>query len=278
MYDGIVVPLDGSRLAEVALPFAEELAGRMNSDISLLTVLESADVAEHRKHLTYAKKIASMTKYHAAKYTGNGNGNPIKVDIVTRTGSPAESIIDYTTKGGFKLIIMASHGRSGISHWAVGSVADKVIRSTSWQPVMLIRAKESRSDIREKRILRKALVPLDGSTESESVMPYIETIASKLEMELTLFQVIPQNDNNHEAAEAYLEAKCAELEYKGITANYQLRIGSIADLIIDSADELAFDLVAMSTHGRAGVSLWTMGSVAQKVFLGGNTPLLLVKQ
>ena len=277
MYERIVIPLDGSKLAEAALPYAEELAGKMGSDIILLTVLESEDVQEYKKHYTYTKKIAEVTKCHAEKYLEDGGGRTIKAGGATRTGNPAEAIIEYASKGGSRLIVMASHGRSGINRWAVGSVADKVVRATTRQPVMLIRAKESRSDIREKRILKKALVPMDGSRRSEAVIPYISEIASRLEMELTLLQVVPQTNHTYADAEAYLQSECSKLEDEGITAGYKVSVGAIADEIIDLADELAFDLVAMSTRGRTGIGPWSLGSVAQKVFLGGNTPLLLVR-
>lgn len=277
MYERIIVPLDGSKLAEAALPYAEELAGKMGSDIILLTVLDSEDVHEYEKHRMYTKKIAEITKYHAEKYLENGGGKTIKTGGATRTGHPAEAIIEYAGKGGSRLIIMASHGRSGISRWAVGSVADKVVRAAARQPVMLIRAKESRSDIREKRVLKKVLVPLDGSRRGEAVIPYISEIVSRLEMELTLFQVVPQSNHTYADTEAYLQSECNALEDEGITAKYKIGVGATADEIIDLADELAFDLVAMSTRGRTGVGPWPLGSVAQKVFLGGNTPLLLVK-
>ena len=278
MYERIVIPLDGSKLAEAALPYAEELSGKMGSDIILLTVLESEDAQEYKKHHAYTKKIAEATKYHAEKYLEDGGGKTIKAGGATRTGNPAEAIIEYASKGGSRLIVMASHGRSGINRWAVGSVADKVVRTTTRQPVMLIRAKESRSDIREKRILKKALVPLDGSRRSEAVIPYISEIASRLEMELTLLQIVPQTNHTYADAEAYLQSECSALEDEGITAEYKVSVGTTADEIIDLADELAFDLVAMSTHGTTGIIPWTLGSVAQKVFLGGNTPLLLVRE
>jgi nucleotide-binding universal stress UspA family protein len=278
MYEKIVVPLDSSKLAEVALPYAEELAAKLSSDIILITILESEEVQAYEKHQKYIKNICRATKYHAEKYLESTGGKAVKIETATRTGSPAQCIIEYTNKSGLPLIVMASHGRSGISRWAVGSVADKVVRSTSRQPVMLIRAKESRSDIREKRILKKALATLDGSRESQIVIPYISEIASKLQMELTLLQVVPQNNHTHADAEAYLQSKCNELEGKGINARYMVSSGAIADNIIDLANELVIDLVAMSTHGKTGVSLWPLGSVAEKVFLGGNTPLLLVRQ
>lgn len=278
MYERIIVPLDGSKLAEVALPYAEELAAKMDSYISLLSVLPSEEAGEHRKYQAYINKIAELTKFHAQKYIVNGGDGSVKVLTATRNGNPAESIIEYVNKVPFQLIVMASHGRSGINRWAVGSVADKVVRANISQPVMLIRAKESRSDIREKRILKKALVPLDGSTGSETVIPYISKMASKLRMELTLLQVMPENNHNAKDTEAYLQNWCAKLKDEAIIAGYKISVGSVADEIIDTADELAFDLVAMSTRGKNGLNLWSLGSVAQKVFLGGNTPLLLIKQ
>jgi nucleotide-binding universal stress UspA family protein len=280
MYERITVPLDGSKLAEVALPYAEELAARLGSYISLLTVLDSEDAREREKYQKYIKRIAEATRHHAEKYVGNGNGNRegIKVLTVTRTGDPAREIIEHASKVPFQLIIIATHGRSGINRWAVGSVADKVVRANINQPVLLIRAKESYSDMREKRILTKALVPLDGTKESEAVVSYIARMASKLQMELTLLQVVPKMNHAYADAEVYLQEMCDRLKGESVNAVYRVGIGSIADKIIDVADELAYDLVAMTTHGRPALNLWSLGSVAQKVFLGGNTPLLLVKQ
>ena len=278
MYERIIVPLDGSKLAEVALPYAEELAAKMDSYISLLSVLPSEEASEHQQFQTYIKKIAEVTKFHAQKYTENGGSKSIKVLTATRTGNPAESIIEYANKVPFQLIVMASHGRSGVNRWAVGSVADKVVRANISQPVMLVRAKESRSDIREKRILKKALVPLDGSAGSEAVIPYITKMASKLHMELMLLNVKSKNNHDNGDSESYLQDWCIKLKDEAITAGYKVITGSVADKIIDTADELAFDLVAMSTRGKSGLNVWSLGSVAQKVFLGGNTPLLLVKQ
>jgi len=277
MYEKIVVPLDGSKLAEVALPYAEELAAKMGSKIVLLSVLESAEDYEFQKTQIYIKKITEATRQRAEKYLEKSEGKEITVEAATRVGYPAEGVVSYANKGGFKLIIMATHGRSGIGRWALGSVADKVVRTAARQPLMLIRARVARPDMHEKGVLRKILVPLDGSITSEVVIPYIRELASKLEAELTLLQVVPQDNHIYTDAEGYLKSVCSLLEEKGITANYKVRIGAAADEIIDLADELNADMVAMSTRGRTGVSRWVLGSVAQKVLLGGNTPLLLVR-
>jgi nucleotide-binding universal stress UspA family protein len=278
MPEKIVVPLDGSRLAEVALPYAEELAAKIGSEIILLSVLQSEEAHEYQKHQSYATKIVNVTKRHAEKYLDKSGNGTINIQTATRTGNPAEGILDYVRKGTSKLIVMATHGRSGISRWAVGSVADKMVRTTTRQPLMLIRAKGSRPDIREKRILKKALVPLDGSTRSEAVIPYIMEIAQSLRMEVTLLQVLPKKNHTYADAEAYLQSWCRHLVDNGITVSYELSVGAAADQIIDLADELASDVVAMSTHGQTAISLWPLGSVAQKVLLGGNTPLMLIKE
>jgi len=279
MFDKIVVPLDGSKLAEVALPYAEELGAKMGSDIVLLTVLESEESPEYEKHHRYIKKMEELTKYHAQKYIDNGKVKEIEVMSSVTTGNPVQGITEYTLLKAFPLIVMASHGRSGISRWTVGSVADKVVRSSSFQPVMLIRARQSHSDIREKRILKKALVPLDGSIVSEAVIPHIAEIARSLQMELTLLQVVPEtNHTDMVNVEAYLQSVCSELKDESVSADYKISVGAVAENIIDIADDLAFDLVAMSTRGTNRNDLFSLGSVAQKVFLGGNTPLLLIKK
>jgi nucleotide-binding universal stress UspA family protein len=172
---------------------------------------------------------------------------------------------------------MATLGRSGLTRWAIGSVADKVVRSSSRQPLLLIRARGAHADIRAKRIFTKALLPLDGSPESEAVLPVITTLASGLHMELILLRVVPKSDGLLTSVEQYLQNWCRQFEDKGIAARYKIRIGSPADQIIDLADESACDVVAMSTHGHAIGNLWPLGSIAQKVLLEGNTPLLLVR-
>jgi nucleotide-binding universal stress UspA family protein len=276
-YKKIVVPLDGSPLAEVALPYAEEIAGKIGSEMVLLSVLPSEETEEYRNYYSYMEKVVDLTIHQVEKYA-NGNGHPVcTVCTATRVGNPAQGILDYIDKGHLCLVVMATHGRSGISRWAIGSVADKVVRSTTRQPLLLIRAKGAHPDVRAKRIFKKVLLPLDGSFESETVMPVITTFAASLQMEVILLRVLPRMNHTLTEVEKYLQEWCQRLAEKGITSKYEIRAGSPADHIIDLADESACDLVAMSTHGQAIGGLWPLGSVAQKVLLGGNTPLLLVR-
>ena len=131
--------------------------------------------------------------------------------------------------------------------------------------------------MRAKRILKKALVPLDGSLGSESVIPYVMLMAQSLQMEVTLLRAVPKTNHTGTDVEAYLQSICSRFGDRGISARGDIRVGAAADAIIDLADELSIDVVAMSTHGQTTIDLWPLGSVAQKVLLGGNTPLMLVR-
>ena len=279
MFEKIIVPLDCSKLAEAALPYAEELGAKMQSEIILLTVIGSEYHEKLVNYYNYIKKIKEATAQYAGKYIEDETEKLPDIITVRRTGDPAKKIIEYAVEIDFPLIVMASHGQTGMSRWTVGSVADKVVRAGNTQAVMLIRANDTRADIRDKRLLRKALVPLDGSFKSESVIPYVCNIALKLQMELTLLQVLSQNGHSEADAGAYLQGVCKKVEeIIDVDVDYRVSIGSVAETIIDLADELTVDLVAMSTRGMNRNNPLSLGSVAQKVFLAGNTPLLLIRK
>jgi nucleotide-binding universal stress UspA family protein len=277
MYTKIVVPLDGSPLSEVALPYAEEIAGRLGCNLVLFTALPVEDQEEIQNHASYISRMIDITRRQVEKYTKNTGDKNVNVDAATYIGNPAEGILNYAEKSYPSLIVMATHGRSGVGRWAVGSVADKVVRATTRQPLLLIRAKGAHPDVRAKRTLKKAVVPLDGSPLSEAVIPYIKEIANLLKMEVTLIQVIQKTNGYRADAEAYLKEWCERFAEQGITSKYEVRSGSAAEQIIDLVDNAASDLVAMSTRGQTAINLWSLGSVAQKVLLGGTSPLLLVR-
>lgn len=295
MYEKMLVPLDGSELAEVALPYASELAGRLGADITLLYVMESGEEQYQRMHQMYLQKTADVVK-RRAKFHSTGSENRLgKVQSAILRGNPAEGIVQYANKKDIGLIVMATHGRSGIKRWALGSVADKVLRATNL-PVALIRAKGAAPIVREQGILKKMLVPLDGSKEGETVLAYIEEIAFKLKVQVVLLQVVElgyfaiaaegynyiiysnrQMESFKGYAQKYLDEVVTRLKSKGVMAEAVVAAGNAAEEIITLADNIHTDLVAMSTHGRSGVGRWVFGSVAEKVLYEGNAPLLLVR-
>jgi len=291
MYEKILVPLNGSELAQVALPYAEELAGRLGSEVTLICVGKLAEDQQY-DHMRqfYIQGIAEVTKRGIERYIKKPKEKAIKVESKILVGDPAEEIINYADKEDISLIVMATHTRPVITRWALGSIAEKVVRAAK-QPVVLIRAKGTHPDVRKKGILKKVLVTLDGSKESEAVIPYIEELASKLKAEVVLLQVLTPRylisdleklehlESLRASAKDYIEKMEAWLKQKGITVKSEVRevMGNAAEEIIKFADEIQADVVAMSTHGHSGVSRWAFGSVTDKVLHTGNTPLLLVR-
>jgi nucleotide-binding universal stress UspA family protein len=299
MYEKILVPLDGSELAEVSLPYAEELASKLKTEAILLQVVPRAyhvySAYEAVSQVAYTDEEMKPLRASAEDYlkeVADGLKNKgISTRTEVRVGIAADEIIKLADETDTGVVTMSTHGRSGISRWALGSVADKVVRGTK-QPVVLIRAKGARPDVREKDILDKVLVPLDGSKESETIIPYIEELASKLEIEVTLLHTmapdyyiysetqLKQVESLVASAKDYIEKVAAQLKQKGITATAEfseVTQGAEAEEIIKLADEIQADVVAMATHGRSGIGRWAFGSVADRVLHEGNTPLLLVR-
>lgn len=296
MYEKILVPLDGSEVAQIALPYAEKLAKSLGSQLILIYVSESDEDRYHHMHQFYLQQMSETIKREAESFQDRQSTGTIRVDSVILVGDPAEEIVEYASKQDIGLIVMSTHGRSGIKRWAMGSVADKVLRATR-QPIALIRAKGARPDmLGERNILSKILVALDGSKESASIIPYIAELASKIRAEVILLQVIApdyhiyaaggpeygvyaeqQIESMKKFARDYLEEILVKLKQKEIAAKAEIILGTAAETIINFADQANVGLVAMTTHGRSGVSRWAIGSVAERVLRVGNTPLLLVR-
>lgn len=299
MYEKMLVPLDGSELAEVALPYAEELASRLKTEVTLLQVVPRAyqayDSYWTAYQLPYTDEEMKPLKASAEDYLKRVADGLRNKGITTRTevrvGIAADEIINFADETSIDVVGISTHGRTGVSRWALGSVADKVVRGTK-RPVALIRAKGARPDVRDKGIWGKAVVPLDGSKESEAVIPYIEELVSRLEVEVTLLHMfVPHYDIYSEAqllqieslrasAKNYIERVAAQLKQKGIAVKAEFREvthGAEAEEIIKLADETQAGVVAMSTHGRSGIGRWAFGSVADRVLHEGKTPLLLVR-
>jgi nucleotide-binding universal stress UspA family protein len=306
MYKRIVIPLDGSELAERALPYAEELARKLGSEVILLNVRRPSEDPDHPEHRAYLSKRVATTEQEIKKSPSLPSGEKVKVDsaIIGVSGlltHPAEEILDYAETNNIGLIIMATHGRTGIKRWALGSTAEKVARASKC-PILLIRAS---TDLRRSVHLDKILVPLDGSIHSEVVLSHIENIAPKLKARVYLLKIVeptyhvypvydevayyggsgmvemPYTEEEMKpikvAAEEYIKSVSRKLMAEGIKTSYKVEVGSAAEGIIRAEEEMGVDMVAMSTHGHSGFGRWEHGSIADKVLHGGNKPLLLVR-
>jgi nucleotide-binding universal stress UspA family protein len=298
MFERILVPLDGSELSEVALPYAEELSGRLGSEVTLIFVSELVDDSYQRMRQLYLQNIVEATKKGAEAYLPkSGRKQTIRVNSVAVDGNPAEQIVECANKEDTGLIIMSTHGQSGITRGALGSIANKVVRATT-RPVALIRAKGYHPDTRRKGILTKLLLTLDGSEVSEASIPYAVELASRLGAEVVLLRVMgmsygtfssegeafvayyseQQMEADKALAKDYLENMAGRLKQKVVTVETQVKFGDAAEEIISFASEIHADLVVMSTHGRSGVGRWVFGSVTEKVLYEGYAPLMLVRR
>jgi nucleotide-binding universal stress UspA family protein len=289
MWKRILVPLDGSTLAELAIPYAEEVAAAFDSEIVLLNVSEPGENQYRHMHQLYLEEIAKQVREHIK------GRRPDMVRVVVLPGEPAKQIINYAWRRKIGLIIMTSHGRSGITQWATGSVANKVLNATR-VPVSLIKVVKPPQRVPGKPLLNKILLPLDGSKAGEAALPYIRELINRLESEVTLLGVVLAGQHVRTVGgldfilypEQYLEVvKTEAMEYLDkvyhrlsggkAAVKVELKVGDVAREIIKFAEEMNFSLIAISAHGHSGIERWVFGGIAHKVLQASNTSVLLVR-
>ncbi len=294
MFKKILVPLDGSELSELALPYAEELAAPLNSEVELVYVCESAESQYRHMHQLYLEKIAQTARNHIRAYHTGEAAPAASVKAVIVDGDPAAGIIDYAEKNDISLVVMVSHGRSGIMPWSMGSVAGRVMRGIS-KPVLFIRGSALSLKAGKREMFDKIIVPLDGSEAGQAALPYVKELTEKLKSEVTLLQVVapgqhlhtvggldyvlfPEEEVEHlrAVAKQNLEEAGKKLADTKAIVKYEVKTGNAAEGIIKFADETDARLIAISTYGRTGIGRWISGSVADKVWQSGHTPVLLV--
>jgi len=149
----MLVPLDGSKLAEVVLVYAKELVGRLDLDVTFLHICSPEEREPAPIHQAYVEWVAETVRRQSKEVKEKAvietGGSAIEAQGALAVGNPAEEIIRYSYENSIDLIMMATHGRSGIGRWAMGSVADKVLR-VSKVPVWLVRAKIHEEIINDK--------------------------------------------------------------------------------------------------------------------------------
>lgn len=290
MLEKILVPLDGSSLGELALLYIKELAPVFNSEVHLVSVCERRDTDYRRMIQVYVDKIAEQVRDDFKKANRN-----IKIKTVVLDGNEARQIIEYAQQEQMSLIVIVSHGRSGIMPWTIGGTANKVVQ-TAQNPVLLVRASAFKGKRKPVRLFNKILVPLDGSQVGEAALPHVIEIARKLNSEVTVFSVIEPGQHVHtiggqdfvryteqqvesmrtEISNYQLETR-KKLADSGIKVRSIMSDGNAASEIIKISKADNFRLVAMSSHGRSGMRGWVFGSVSNKVLNSGKTSLLVVK-
>jgi len=299
MFTKMLIPLDGSKNAEKVLPYARNLAGKFKIPIELLAVIDIAEMATHisaEKARYLDTMIEEGVRASTTYLRGIATTFPdATVSCTVEKGSAVETIIQKGETDVGMLITMATHGRSGLNRFLLGSVAEKVMRGTV-NPILLIRAADEAKGADEEK-LTSVIVPLDGSELAESVLPMVAGVAKKLGLEVVLFRAyhIPYNayagDDGYYAvnydelisgvrdeAKEYLEKKVAEVKKLGVEkVSMLIKEGFAGDEIITLGRKTPDNLIAMCSHGRSGVKRWVLGSVTETVVRHSGDPVLVVR-
>jgi nucleotide-binding universal stress UspA family protein len=297
MFSKILIPLDGSPTSAKVLPFARNLAHSLKLPVELLEVVDisaatahvAADKARYLRTIIAEGERAS--REHLAEVAASFAG--VHVDCTVERARPADAIIARAEAEPGTLIAMATHGRSGINRWMMGSVAEKVLRGTT-APLFLVRAREE-AIARRAASINSIVVPLDGSALAESILPSLAQLAKCLDTGIVLCRAyelaastyygredfLPKYDEIlrelKTEVENYLQNKAKELNAFDISKVTWVALeGSGPDEIIRYANDHPGVLVAMCTHGRSGVTRWTLGSVTEKVVRHSNEPVLVL--
>ena len=286
----ILVPLDGSELAEAALAPALAFAEALSADVVLLRVVVplaiKLDPDLYQSVIDRGQKVA---KTYLNSIQSRSLFSSVCLEGEIMVGKAAESIIDYAQENEIDLIVMSSHGRSGISRWVYGSVADKVLYHATCATAVIHPQVET-IPFTHKRIL----VPLDGSPLAECALKPALKLAQAVSAELVLLRVtfmplippgpvpgwpgteVVMNEDEQEA-KAYLQRVQDSLPDAPIQLHVHISTSSVAKAIIDMADELQVDLIVMSSHGRSGISRWVFGSETERTLRGAHCTTLVIR-
>lgn len=285
MYKRILVPLDGSELAEGALPYVEELAKRFKSEAILLTVHTLGDYLELPLRAYLEKKAREL------------DAAGVKASTMLIEGNAAVEILDFAGKSKVDLIVISAHGHSGFSDWALGGIAYKVLQR-SHLPIILIRSQGLQEAAAQKGAQR-ILVPLDGSKLAEGVIPHIEGLAKGAKDEVFLLRVTEPIKTPHfvvhsggfdweryekellaqveNEAKHYLDRREKALSRKRLKVTSVSLVGKPTPAILKFAGDNAINLIALSSYGLSGITKWVFGSVASKVIHNSSQSILLIR-
>lgn len=296
-YQSIVLPLDGSLLAEQAIPLAQTIAERARAKLKLVLVHEpnvfmepgpvytKVELAMQKADREYLKSVTARVRQRLGR----------SVSSAVLQGIPvAQTLATYTRELGADLVVMTTHGRGGLRRAWLGSVTDQLVRSSEI-PVLVLRAREE--GVAEPATeLREILVPLDGSPLAEAALTPAAELARLWDAEISLVQVVrpiiltgphltfPSGYSEQvtairrELARDYIRDVAERLRETGVKANGIAVIGgSVPETLIDLATPERTSLMVVATHGRGGMKRLVLGSVADKLVRGAQVPLLVVK-
>lgn len=298
MFNHLLVPLDGSRLAEAVLPAVSRIAQTCGSTVTLLHIIERDAPKEihGERHLTNRDEALAYLGEVASRVSVPGVS--IETHVHTEEVSNlTRSIVEHAAaEMGCDLIVMCAHGRSGLHNWMFGSIAQQVIAQGSI-PVLVIQPTESGDA--PPFSPEQLLVPLDGNPEHEQGLPVAVEMAQACDAALHLTMVVPTLgtlsveqastarllpgatsvllDITEESAGDYLGEHATRIQASGLSVTFSVQRGDPAEGIIQAAEQTMASLIVMGTHGKKGTDAFWAGSIAPKVSARSRLPILLVR-
>lgn len=295
MYTRMLIPLDGSKAAEQVLPYSRFLAKTLGVPVEFLEVVDPeshtllANPAQGRYVDTILAERIESSKNYLEAIARSFQGS--HVNCLVEKGKAEEVVIEKAAIDKNTLIVMATHGRSGIQRWVLGSVADNILHGAA-NHVLLVRVTDQGKTDGEA-VLKTVVVPLDGSPLAERVLPDVAELARKMKLAVVLMRAyaLPSSvsgddfglysadllDQLESEARDYLAGKVNDLKDKGLEqVSSVVQIGYGAEEIITLARNTPDNFVAMCTHGRTGVKRWVFGSVTERVVRHSGDPVLIV--
>jgi nucleotide-binding universal stress UspA family protein len=286
----VLVPLDGSDLSERALPYAAACAKAFGSRLVLVTAVYIADIPGHD---TWSEEELMRPRDVIAEYlTGVRDrlGAP-KTETLVKVGYPHESLLEAADETKASLIVVSSHGRSGLNRWAYGSTAGHLLHA-SHVPLLVI-GKDALEIAPAGFSPKHVLIPLDGSKLAEAALPAGIEAAQAFGAKVSIVRVAPLStvifpysvagamqwpdlDQELEAsARAYLDRIKPKADSSSAVEVSVLR-GPPADALLEFEASSAVDLVVMTTHARSGIARALLGSTADRM-LRGRAPVLFIR-
>jgi len=295
MMQRILVPLDGSEVSEQILPLVTSLAKAFGSEVHLLYVVDTGGLPmsiQWKGEMKVDQLVLWQQQRGEAYLQGVEAGlreRGVRSRHTVATDAPALAIATHAEADASDLIAMSTHGRSGLSRWTLGSVADKVLR-TARVPLLLHHPK----DHEQERVhgVGAVLLPLDGTVESAAAIPLAVRLAEGLHVPLRIARVaavypmVFGMESPHVYAEVlqgitqeasdYLETIEVQLKAKGASVETKLLVGDAATCLLEWASESPGALMVMTTHGRSGLGRAVLGSVTDKVARSGAAPVVVI--
>ena len=295
----ILIPLDGSALAEGVLPHAIALGKVFNSQITLIHVIEPItpwgrtgviDPLEWQIIKTEAQNYLK-TKSDQVKSFYDA------IDYIVTEGQPAEKIIETGAELGVDLIALSSHGKSGLSEWNISSVVQKIIMRSK-KSILLVRAYHLPLQDARSFTYKHLMVPLDCSQRAEFVLQMAAHLTNYFRANLLLTHIMQKPEiscrmpassedqsvidrfiqRQEQEVHRYFEQLRAQMSITGIEFHSFINSRSdIASALHEVIEHENIDLVLLTAHGHTGSSRWPYGSIATNFIVYGTTPLLILQ-